>query len=645
MYLIKTFNGNVLNNNTNLRATALNFGTAASADLAFIEIANSDPAYAGVFKGIARNLAIGLRITDYANRVTLEGQIRAWLRRGTSGLLVVTLDDGAEYQVTAVVQSLVPDSKVPGMFIAILQAAESTWKRVTAETDSWNADATHLTKTITVGGTEETRLIVSLSTGGTVINGWKYQYLYQLTGKMGVNYGVRPWCIALDTAALVTAGKLQAGCDDMRVMVNGVEVKRWIADPNTTTTHLWFTVNQPAGVELKLLTPIASSGTIGEIYFTKTADTVAALNKLPNEFTLVHGTEWLQCRVKDTKLYRVGVVKRGALGTNMQAHVLNDVFAWIPNVVYVLAGNSAVSNPATDDATYDDDKPVFDLTQSDNTQWVYTASTLFYDALHPTRPGSWAASLKRTGDQSAIYTYAQNGESGSPAMGALMASWLRLGKWQNETATLIWRLNCPGGIGEVSSTGSKFRSGTLYPATAGLLRSNDGNGWSFVWNESNPITGAAWTAWTHAAAAINATANKWIGFIFGLSLTAAANQLTYNEVLTATVKFVTTNLPTGTLLAQSSSYPLNIKFSNAVGDSLAIAFPTQSGKTFLVDSEVYAVTYDGLNVHGAMALNDESRSVWLRLAPGSNVLTVAPVVPGDDISTLTIALSWYPRRS
>ena len=70
--------------------------------------------------------------------------------------------------------------------------------------------------------------------------GWAYQKLYELPNVQAYTLGLRPWCITLDTEALVTAGKMQSDCDDLRVVVNGGIAKRWIADPNDANTKIWI---------------------------------------------------------------------------------------------------------------------------------------------------------------------------------------------------------------------------------------------------------------------------------------------------------------------------------------------------------------------------------------------------------------------
>jgi hypothetical protein len=637
---IKSFNGHTLND-ASYETAGLNFSTPAGADLNFVQIANQDPVDAGVFAGRARSFILWVTIKPYATRATLAEQLAVWFKRGTSGTLIATYTDGTDYQVEARVQAMVPEPKSSTRFTVTLQVGASSWRKTLAETSTWAATSSALTKAITVGGVEETRLVAAITPTATSSSGWRYQYLYQLVSPH-ILIGKRPWCITIDTAALVTAGKLQADCDDLRVVDGDQETKRWIADPNTNHTHVWFNRDFTLGWSLKLKTAIASSGAIGEIIFAANDNTDAVLRALPASGLLMHGTEWIQYSGKSLKYRKLGVVTRGALGTTLQAHAANAVFDFIQAPVWVLAGNAAATNPATDDDTYDDDKPVFDLSASDNTQWVYTASTVFYDPLHPERPGSWKPLETCGGSVSENYNITQNAETGNPALGMLMGSWLKNGRWQNESGSVNWSLSCPSGFTTISLTGSKYRNTVRWPATAALQRSTDGTSYVTVWSETSPVNASTWTAFTHSSVSVT---GKYLRVVLSGSIVALANAACDLEMLTATAVFSTTLLPAGTLLGEGSNYPLAIMITNMTnGDQVTLVYPMLTNRVFLLDGENFLATYDGVNAHGAIDLDDDSRDAWIRLEPGSNTLQIDPVTAGDDIGTLSIALSWYPRR-
>lgn len=639
---IKSFNGHTLND-ANYETAGLNFSTPAAADLNFIPMANGDPADSGVYTGRARSFIIWVTIKNYANRIALMEQLATWLKRGTSGLLVATYIDGYDYQVSARVQAITPEPKTGVKFTIVLQVAASSWSKVVAETSVWTANSGTLTKAITVGGVEETRLVAAITPTATSSSGWRYQYLYQLVSPKGLAHGKRAWCITIDTATLVTAGKMQANCNDLRVVVGDQEVNRWISDPNTNHTHVWFVANFTAGYQMTSRVAIASSGAVGEIDFVNTNNTDNTLADMPASGLMVHGTEWFQYSGKNYKYQKLGVVTRGALGTAQQAHSAGSLFLFIQTPVWVLGGNASATDPTIDNPDYNNDKPVFDLSQSDNTQWVYTTGTLFYDPLFPDRPGSWAPAESCNGAISDNYYITQNAESGNPALGMLMACDLKNGRWQNESGAIHWDISCLAGFTTISLTGSKMRSTVRWPATAVLQRSGDGKSWVSAWSESTPVNASTWSAFTHNS--VSVSGSKYLRVMLQGSMAALANAACYLEMLTATVAFNTGSLPTGTLLGEGTNYPLAIKITNqANGDMVTLVYPMLTNKTFVMDGENYIAQYDGKDAHGGMDLNDDSRDVWIRLVPGTQTLQIDPVTAGDDIGTLSVALSWFPRR-
>lgn len=636
---VKTFNGFALNSG-GYACAGLDLHTQPSANPVWIEQASDSPTYAGTFTLGARGLPITIKILDYGNRWTLVQAMKAALKPGTTGDLVVTFPGGVDYRLPCVVQSLVRETTTMQSWVAVLQSGPADWIAVTPETSSWSMTASGDQKAITVGGVMRTALSASITPTGGATGGWSYQNLYQLIAPKGITFGYRPWCIQMNTAALVTAGKMQADGDDLRVFVDGVEVRRWLADMNTASTKVWFNLTLAAGLRLKLKTGIAASGDIGEMVFEQTSDNAATLGKLPAAGLLVHGTEWIQYSGIDKTRYKVGVVKRGALGTTLQAHTTGSEFSWIQQPIWLVYGNAAATNPATDDEMYDDEKPVFDLASSSNSSWVYTASSKFYDADKPNRPGSWKPTYTRKGIESYPYWFSQDAESGTPAAGMRMGSYEKNGVWQPETATLSWQMTCPGGISTVSITASKRRNSSAWVTLAGLQRSADGQSWATVWNESTPVSVSTWTAITQSGKTITGN-QKWIRLALSGSLVAGSTRQAYLEMLTSTVTFYSTNLPSESLLGEKGNFPMVIRLRNVTnGNELVITQPMLLNKTLTLDGEARSVVYDGVNAHGAISLDDESRDTWMELEPGTNTLEIVT----DFSGPITVALSWYARQ-
>src|SRR3990172_3368278 len=194
-----------------INATILNSGSMPSARPVFIEQSQADQVYSGNYLVDLRNVALQLEITNYASRHALMAQIKGIFKRGTRGDLEATFsDDGLDYRLDCVVVTPpTQDPTYPQYFTVILQTGDSAWKAVAQDVVNWTPSGTGGTKLITVGGNEETRLSLDITHTVAPSTGFLYKKLYRLvpvsasTPTGVVFFGVRPWCITFDHAALV----------------------------------------------------------------------------------------------------------------------------------------------------------------------------------------------------------------------------------------------------------------------------------------------------------------------------------------------------------------------------------------------------------------------------------------------------------
>src|SRR5262245_49055770 len=217
---VKTFDGHNINDGTSYRAFLFIRHGGASARPVFIDQPDADSHDAGMFIVNAQSKVLSIEIVDYANRNALIAQLKTWFKRGTQGELVVTFsDDGVDYQMTCRAISLVQEPGFPQNFLATLQTGFSSWRAVTLTTEStWVVTGTSETQAISVAGKDETFLSVNLTAIAGPAAGYLYQNLYQLPNTPGVTHGLIPWRLTVNTAALITATKMQADCDDLRIV-------------------------------------------------------------------------------------------------------------------------------------------------------------------------------------------------------------------------------------------------------------------------------------------------------------------------------------------------------------------------------------------------------------------------------------------
>jgi hypothetical protein len=640
----KTFNSHNINDGVNYEATIMNAGVLPSASNVFIQQAQADAVDSGGYSVAVRTPLVYIRIKNYANRHALGEQLKRWFRPGTRGRYVTTFkDDGMDYFLNCAVVNIVQEQGNPVAYVAQLESPDTNWRAVVADTDTWHVTGTGGTKTINVLGGDETRLSVALTSTTSGVIGYDFQNILQLPAVAGRNYGTRPWCININSAALVTAGKLRADMNDYRILIDGAQTNRWIVGKNTSNTKIWFNAPIGRGEQFALKTAIAATGAVTYIQFDVTNANKAALARMPVKSIVNHGTEWFSYNGVDTVNCRLKLIGRSLYGTTPQLHAVGSVFTIIPHMIATKYGNAIATDPSLADVNYDYTKPIFDLSLSDNTQWVYTAATKFYDPARPYAPGSWRPVLQRLGDVSNYYSIKGNAESGDPALGSLLACFLKNGAAQTETGKVGFLLTCPGGFSEISMTGRKYsnRSSGRWPAKAGCQRSDTGATYYPVFNEAAPATLSTYITFTQTAVAVATTSTILFIGLEG-TISASAGALAMLEGLTVTVKFFSANLPSAALLGETGNYSLDETLENTtIGDQILLDYPMLRNAQMVLDGENFTVTYYGHPMSGAMRLDDEGRSVWMRLQPGNNVLSLT----SPDLGTQDLALSWYRRRT
>lgn len=722
MIWVKTLIGHNINDGTNYLAYGTALDLLPAAKITFIENMQGDAVDSGAWTVEPRNVPLTIVIKNYANREALKAQLRSWFKRGTAGNLVANFSiDGSDYQIPVRVSNLVQDPDFPMRFTVLLQGVDTAWRSVLPETDTWNPitlSSGVATKSITVGGNDDTRLIATLTCTVGPTSGYLWQQLYQLPNVPGVNLGWGPWFISVDTAALVadntnkcqlnlvsgidavtttipydtvtgsipsagmgywgteqirwtgktgtTSGNLtgvtrgiggttatthadnseiklsiiQANCADLRVVLNGKEVPRWIYGANTSSTKVVINLWQDVGYSLTLGAAWDNTTDYPYIEFQNTVKNKAALAKMPRSGILIHGSEWALYDGINDVTRRITVVKRGLYGTSKQSHSVGDAFVYQQNVIALVYGNSTVTDPALDDPHYDDTKPLILLSSSDNTSWVWDSTTQFRDVDGTGRTAGWSVFVKRTGDVSKNYDITTDADSGNPAMGQKIGSYLKGTGYVQDVATLRHTFSRACGLNTLTVTGKKYRNGSVYPGIAAFQKSKDGTLWTIMFSEAKPASQSVWTNWaTHSAVSFG-SGMKWVSLIFSGTI-GGSGIYAMHECLTATVTFITANLPTGTLLTKTNNFQLDLNLANnANSDAIDLLAPMLIGKPLTIDGENRLMTYDTSSAFDAVRYNDESRSIPIRLKPGTNQLQITAV----DVGTSNVALSWYKRR-
>jgi phage-related protein len=440
-----------------------------------------------------------------------------------------------------------------------------------------------------------------------------------------------------DTAALVTAGKMQADGDDLVVQDNGAFIDRWLVGINTTTTKVFVNLSYQPRIEMTLSGAMAGSGAVSTITLKATSTNKTLLTRLPTPCLVMIDSEKFSVTAKDITKYQLTGTTRAQRSTSMAAHSDGATVRWLEHDLVVLYGNSAAEARAVDDTR----KPMADLTNTTNTSLVQTE---FKDAAG-LRPMSWKPVLKYSvlkTSGSGYYT-GSRGDVADPAteMGMVVKVAKIANIWKAETAIIEWVLYHPAGITHVTLDGEKYKKALNFPS-AYLQKSNDGVNYSNVFTEAAPGSAATWTALSsHSAVSLSGT-YKYLRLQFTGNLPATADNEADFSVQNVTLTIDSTKVPTVTMGSEENNYWLNATITNNTsGEAITLSGPLALNETLTVDCLNRTITL----ANGANALRwmtKSSRRVsWLDLAPGNNTLQF------DDTGTagVTVGISAQCRNN
>jgi len=521
--------------------------------------------------------------------------------------------------------------------LVLLRVSDPILQAATAASTTWLITGSGQKKTVTVGGNCYARPAFDITPTGAAAGGWanaRYVTLYNRTSRAyQKRYAVEVTNGGWDTAALVAAGALQASGDDVRVIVDGVEVDFWMGDFNTDHTKVWANFVFKPRIEMTLGLAVAASGAVGELQLEKTPANTAAIKLLPASGTLVIDDERFNFSGKDEKLLKLGGVQRGVKQSAMGAHAAKATVRWLEHDVWLVWGDANAEAAAVDDRF----RPAFDLSLSSNVVRVYDG--VFGDA-DLLRSGSFErAVLVSTGKSSLTYD-GEHGTDAEPAerLGMAVLPWQQGTRWQAEKATVQWMAVFPSGISKVSANGEKLRVGSAWPALAGLDYSIDLKSWKNLWNETSPVNAGQWTAWSRQNTSVVNTAQA-IRFVLSGSIAAAADAAGRFETAAVTVELVAANTPFVAMAAGNANYQFRATLVNeTTGEEITLNFPMVVDKTLTVDSAAKTILYEGANALAALQ-PFPARAEWLRLLPGENALRF----DSDTTGPVTVVVRWRNR--
>jgi hypothetical protein len=593
---------------------------------------NERPKYAGAtLGGEAKVLSVYLKNPEDRNRLVIAMDAGSNVQHR-----FYTKDElGKRWWVNAKATRLAYESHDPKTKIAdftfILDVDDPVYTSDEEFEDIWNVTLNGELHTVTIGGNNPTNPTYTI-TPGTPSGYYPFSYFMKCYNPVRAqqNEGIDITNGGWDTATLVTAGDMLANGDDVRVLVNGIEVPRWFGgggmDSATTKIFIRNVWKPGTGGLVKLRTALDGVTTPARIEFTVNKTIKSILSTLPTASTFVLGTEEIAYRNLDAVACQATIVRRNIRGTSIAVHAVGSAVHWSELDVRIIWGN-----PAADAPTYDETfKPQFRLDTSSNILRIYDDTSGFSDTA-----GLRAGAFKRIpiddgkGNLCRVYSEEHAGITvidPAEVMGMEIGVYQKQGRTFPDTGELAWQYEHAATITNVESDGEKFKSfaNTIWPNTPALgleLQSSpDSKIWTRKWNEAIPASANTWTAFTNNTAQAMPALTKFFRYHFKGSVNGVASNYIRGEINESIIQLTAAEVIQCGFIATQTNYQLVIAIVNTrTGETLYINYPAAEDEELVINTQDFEVDYKGLNAIMGIFW-DSIRTRWLRMLPGDNEL-------------------------
>lgn len=637
--ILYSWNSNAINDGTNYRAWyEIGQRSNLSATPQYTQVVQAFPVLSAV---LFDQHTFTIKVQCLGTYHEQREQLNSWFQPDGKIHALVAKDianSDTQWQLNATFNHMVEET--PAVFAVTFALSDPIWRQVTDSSDTWNVTASGQTEALTIVGSCVTKPVFEITPTASRTGQFAYKRFVTVYNPIDISYPESVGWVeitggGLNTAALVSGGKMLASCDDLRVVADGREVDRWIANPNASNTKVY--INHPMGarVETTLKTSIAGSGAVSTIALNIPSGSSGswswggAVRGSAAHLVLI-GSEIFHYTGYDSATSSLTGCVRALKGTSMASHTAGVTVRFLPSEIWMLYGNSGAPTPVTDDTR----KPIIDLA---NTTATSVQFSNFQDSAS-VRPGEWSGAVLATlGGESLVYTgdYSGGSLSADPSteLGLSMQAYQSANVWKAETAKLVWSFYHPAGITQVIYSGKKYRVGAGWPVV-GLQKSLDGVTWAGASTQVSPGTPSSWTAFGPVTASLSGSYRN-IRFVIGGSLPATASAEADAQFDTLTLSLSSSNVPVVSLGAEQNNYHVNTTLTNTnTGESLTITAPCAIGSTITVDCvNKKAYRDDGAKI--PVVLNTQ-RADWLDLSLG----TVTLQCDDAGITGQTIVTTW-----
>ena len=634
-----TWNGNAINDGTNFTAVIPPGQTMPGGSPQFVDRGQSWPFLAGkTLSGAVFTFKIIMRGNIPAQLETLK----SWFRSDDYVIHKLIAKDAVDgdrqwyLEGYAITPPTFTNSDGSSEVIVQIALKDPLWRESTAQTDIWAITASGQTKTMTVRGNYTALPTLDIKPTTYKAGYWNYKRFISLYNRTGLPFTNYPFSIGLDTAALVTASKMRADGYDLRIIVDGVEVDRWLYNMNTTTTQAWINISLKAAIQLTGITAIAGTGGVSTVTFTATVANKAAIKRLPSVGLIQIDSEIFYYAGVNTVSLTLAIVERASRGSTMAAHTGAATVIWLEHDVWLQYGNLSAPVPDVDDNT----KPIIDLdANSNNTQWKYSN---FNDAFY-WRSGNWKQAVisGATYGQAFYYEGSHTDREVNPAteMGVALKSYPAGGVWKAGTGSIMWSLYHPAGITQYTVNLDRYRAAVSWPSVT-INKSADGVRWILDYTVPTPSSAASWITIAPGLRSL-AAAYKYLNFAMIGTVSGIANNMAASEVDDITIVLSSSAVPLATIYPeQADNYLLTCTIVNATtGEWVSITYVMALNQTISVNCDAQTI----INSNGGNAISaiyfSTPRTEWLSVSNGDVLAFYETGAAG-----LTITLGWVGRN-
>ena len=445
---------------------------------------------------------------------------------------------------------------------------------------------------------------------------------------------------ALNTAALVSGGKLQADGTDLRVLVDGVSRYRWFGGGgiNTTTTHIWTYVPIYIFPAMTLVTVLDNSTTPTSIVcsYTPTATAIS----IPGNKTIRVQSELIsyQSATIDTATNKITFfgLTRNSKGSVIAAHSAGVSVTLIPLDIWIVYGDTAELAPVAPA----DHEPIIDLATSTNSSWVYSVFAKTENTngfAMPVSFSGYGVYYGKTHNSSNL-----TGSSGYDIPMTVIGMLARRANTVNGFPNMT--LRHPAGISNFAASGEKYRQGPLYADLTLNAPSTPSGTRITIYTEASPTLENTWEAVSiNAPCATNPVSVRISMDTRNIGTTQPSPTCLF-EMTDVTLTVYDPPVAFTPASNEAVSYLYDGTLTNNENDHTIILrkLLTKVNELITIDCEDLEIySSDGKRLRGMIDFSGTVRDEWMLFEPGANELEFNDVGTND----VTITIRWRGRNT